>query len=238
MINWKESTISPDGSHHLINDIPMYLDRFDEVLKFHDTGLAPVRLNKKGWHIKPDGSRAYSKEFLRVFGFYDRKAAILDSDGWHHINPDGEELYSERYLWCGNFQEGCCPVRNDRQEYFHMDSNGKPMYPARWKYVGDFRDGIAVVQAKNGLSTHIDRHGNLIHDQWFRDLDVFHKGFARACDSDGWTHINKKGFPVYISRFASIEPFYNGQARVEEKKHALIIINELGETLIELRMGQ
>lgn len=238
MINWKASTISPDGSHHQIQDKPMYPQRFDDVQKFHDPGLAPIRLKGKACHIKPDGSRAYESEFLSVFGFYDLKAAVQNYDGWYHITPEGKPLYAERYRWCGNFQEGFCPVRNYDHEYFHINLLGKSLYPARWKYAGDFRDGIAVVQSENGLSTHIDRHGNLIHDKWFLDLDVFHKGHARACDFEGWTHINKNGMPIYERRFISVEPFYNGQARVEKHGHALVIINELGETLVELREGQ
>ncbi|MCP4701147.1 MAG: methyltransferase [Gammaproteobacteria bacterium] len=111
----------------------------------------------------------------------------------------------------------------------------KSNYSERWRYAGDFRDGIAVVQADNGYSTHISADGKYIHDSWLLDLDVFHKGFARAKDEAGWMHINRGGKPVYTRRFAAVEPFYNGQARVEGFNGGLEIIDETGATLVELR---
>jgi hypothetical protein len=81
----------------------------------------------------------------------------------------------------------------------------------------------------------MDASGRLVHDCWFLDLDVFHKRFARARDEDGWFHIDVRGTPAYRRRFASVEPFYNGQARVERFDGGLEVISEAGETLVELR---
>jgi len=92
-----------------------------------------------------------------------------------------------------------------------------------------------VVQGDDGRSTHIGIDGEPIHGHWFVDLDVFHKGFARARDAVGWTHVNKRGRPVYERRFAVVEPFYNGQARVERHDGALEVIDESGAQLVELR---
>jgi hypothetical protein len=92
-----------------------------------------------------------------------------------------------------------------------------------------------VVQHENGLHTHVNKEGDQLHQQWFLDLDVFHKGYARARDSSGWYHINLRGQPAYQQRFLNIEPFYNGQARVEGFNGALFIINEIGETVLRLR---
>jgi hypothetical protein len=94
------------------------------------------------------------------------------------------------------------------------------------------------VQANHGRSTHIDRHGVRLHDRWFKDLDVFHKGFARARDDGGWTHIDVNGRALYARRFAAVEPFYNGQARVERFDGALEVVDESGVTIIELRPQQ
>jgi hypothetical protein len=110
-----------------------------------------------------------------------------------------------------------------------------PAYSERWRYAGDFRDGIAVIQAEDGRSTHIDENGGFLHQRWFLDLDVFHKGFARARDEGGWMHIDRAGRPMYARRFAAVEPFYNGQARVECFNGALAVIDENGTTLVQLR---
>lgn len=215
--------------------IPLYAERFDEVLKFHDPGLAAVRRGRDAWHIRVDGTAAYGRRFFRTFGFYEGRAAAVASDGWRHILPDGGDVYARRFAWCGNFQEGRCAAREFGGAYLHITPEGVPAYDARWRYVGDFRDAVAVAQSDDGLSTHIDSCGKPIHGIRFRDLDVFHKSHARARDDAGWTHIDGAGRPLYKRRFAAVEPFYNGQARVERFDGGLETIDETGAAVIELR---
>ncbi|RMG10990.1 MAG: methyltransferase [Deltaproteobacteria bacterium] len=232
---WQDIAVAPSGTHHIRGGVPLYADRFDQVLKFHAPGLAAVRRGKEAWHIRVDGSPAYGRRFVKTFGFYEGLAAVVSPDGWHHIRTDGTDLYRERYEWCGNFQGGRCAVRQPGGAYFHITSDGEPAYEARWKYAGDYRDGVAVVQGKDGRSTHIDLCGALIHGVWFLDLDVFHKGFARARDDNGWTHVDTSGRPAYQRRFAGVEPFYNGQARVERFDGGLEVIDTSGTRVVELR---
>lgn len=234
-MNWRSAVVSPSGTHHVRDGVPLYEERFDEVLKFHDPGLAAVRRNGRAWHIRSDGDPVYNRRFDRTFGFYEGLAAAAAPDGWRHIRPDGTDLYEARYAWCGNFQDGRCAVREPGGAYLHLRPEGIPAYGARWRYAGDFRDGIAVVQAEDGRSTHVDQLGAEIHGAWFLDLDVFHKGFARACDEDGWMHVDTSGRPLYRRRFAAVEPFYNGQARVQHCDGGLEIIDETGASVVELR---
>ncbi len=102
-------------------------------------------------------------------------------------------------------------------------------------YAGDYRDGIAVVQREDGLHTHITSNGKLVHGRWLLDLDVFHKGIARARDFEGWHHISTSGQSLYQQRFAAVEPFYNGQARVEDGDGSLLVIDERGDIRVRLR---
>ena len=234
-MNPESWTIAPDGSYHLVDGVPAYEERFDAVQKFRALGLAPVLRGSAAWHIGPDGNPAYERCFRRTFGFYENLAAVIGEDSWHHIHPSGEDAYPQRYAWCGNFQEGRCSVRDSGGSYFHITGDGIPVYQERWRYAGDYRDGIAVVQAGDGRSTHIDADGRQVHGQWFIDLDVFHKGFARARDEAGWTHVNCVGVPAYSRRFAAVEPFYNGQARVERFDGGFEVIDETGESVVELR---
>jgi len=234
-MKWQDSCVSSEGTHHVLGNKPLYLKRFDEVLKFHTPGLAPVCLHGKAWHILFDGSDAYCHRFLRTFGFYEGLAAVVGKDGWHHVQIDGSDTYPERYAWCGNFQNGRSVVREVTGAYYHINVEGEPAYAKRWRYAGDFRDSVGVVQSDDGLSSHIGLDGALVHDQWFVDLDIFHKGFARARDEQGWCHVNKEGQSVYSHRFASVESFYNGQARVERIDGGLEIIDEAGQSIVELR---
>jgi len=238
-MKWKLLAVADCGTHH-VNEagLPAYEERFDEVLKFHPPGLAPVLRGGQAWHIQSDGTAAYTHRFSRTFGFYDGLAAVVTPNGWCHISPDGNFAYGQRYDWCGNFQQGRCTVRDQTGAYFHITPQGGPVYPARWRYAGDYRDGIAVVQAADGQSTHVGLDGSILHDKWFVDLDVFHKGFARARDEFGWTHVDIHGEPLYQRRFAAVEPFYNGQARVERFDGGLEVIDEHGAILVELRTGR
>ena len=239
-MSWRRLTVAADRTCHLLDGAPAYAERFDEVLAFHAPGRASVRRGFQAWHIGPDGRPAYVQRFARTFGFYEQLATVTDASGWYHVLPDGSAAYPHRYGWCGNFQVGRCAVRQpDRScSYLHVDRDGHAAYPERWRYAGDYREGSAVVQGDNGRSTHIDRDGRRLHNRWFVDLDVFHKGFARARDEAGWTHVDRAGAPAYERRFAAVEPFYNGQARVERFDGALEVVDETGVTLLELRPTQ
>ena len=233
--NWREYRIAPDGSHHVCAGEPAYAARFIEVLKFHAPGLAPVLDNSGAFHITPDGSPTYESRHVRTFGFYEGRAAVHSEDGWFHILPDGSPLYPERYEWCGNFQEGRCPVRQFDGRYFHITESGVTAYAERYHYAGDFKDGFAVAQRGDGRHGHIGPSGALLHGRWFLDLDVYHKNYARARDEEGWHHADRRGEPLYAARFRNVEPFYNGQARVERFDGSLSVIGESGDTLVELR---
>ena len=232
---WTEYRISRDATHHVYRNHPAYTPRFIEVLKFHAPGLAPALDSSGAYHITPNGRAAYGARYRRTFGFYEGRAAVHSDGGWFHILPDGTSLYPERYAWCGNFQEGRCPVRLPDGGYCHVTSEGSPAYVESYRYAGDFRDGFAVVQREDGKHSHIDPWGNLLHGRWFLDLDVFHKSHARARDERGWHHVDVQGKPLYSSRFANVEPFYNGQARVEGLDGSLAVIGEVGEPLVDLR---
>ncbi len=231
---WRQYGISEDASHHVYQGRPAYEASFHEVQKFHEPGLAPVTDASGAYHITPNGLAAYVSRFFRTFGFYEGRAAVHSEDGWLHILPDGMPLYRERYAWCGNFQENRCTVRLASGDYFHITGDGSPAYVERYRYAGDYKDCNAVVQREDGRHTHIDVSGNPLHGRWFQDLDVFHKRYARSCDSNGWHHVDMTGEPLYEERFKNVEPFYNGQARVEALDGSLSVIDESGQVLLEL----
>ena len=228
-MNWREALVAPDGTHHVVGGRPMYGQRFLSVQKFHPPGLAPVRDTSGAHHILPTGLPAYEPRFLATWGFYEGLAAARADDGWTHVRPDGSTLSSLRFAWCGNFQGGRCAVREASGEYLHLGTTGAPAYRERYRYVGDFREGRAVVLCgRRNLCTHVDGDGRLVHGRWFIDLDVFHKGFARARDSDGWFHVDARGVAAYPERYAAVEPFYNGTALAQTRHGARILIGPDG----------
>ena len=235
-----KTSVSPCGSYHVTEqNEKIYDSSFDQVLPFHAVSqnkqLAPVKFNSKAWHILVSGEEAYSERYDTTFGFYCERSAVISDGQWFHISSTGKPAYEEKYSFTGNFQQDVCVVCDNNNNYFHIDKQGIPLYKEKWNYCGDFREGSSVVQSNQGLSTHISKNGDLLHNQWFLDLDVFHKGCARARDNTGWYHINKKGRELYATRYANIEPYYNGCSRVEDFTGALLIIDERGNTLRIIR---
>lgn len=228
-MNLKDITISRCGTFHVFNGAPLYSHRFRSVMKFHNPGLAPVSDATGAFHIDLQGNPIYPERYRSTFGFYDALAAVEDQMGrcWH-IQPDGRRAYQGFYAWCGNFQEEKCVVRDAQGLFFHIHPDGTPVYPTRYAYVGDYRDGFAVVKRPDGKSTHIDLQGALLHDFWYEELDLFHKGYARCRDAHGWFHISEKGLPAYAQRYQDVEPFYNGLAYATTLDNHKVLIDSTG----------
>jgi hypothetical protein len=91
-----------------------------------------------------------------------------------------------------------------------------------------------VVREETGLHHHIDLDGRDLGLGEFIDLDVFHKGFARARDRQGWFHLRRDGSAAYAQRYAAIEPFYNGQSRCADRQGRALVIDEVGRELVLL----
>ena len=226
---WQGSRSSLDRTHHVKDGRPIYAARFEEVLAFHEPGLAPVRRGTEWFHIREDGKPAYKFRFDRAFGFYEGLAAVVKDGTSHHILPTGEPAYANRLAWCGNFQEGRCPVRDPEGRYFHVLSDGTPAYVDRYAYVGDFREGAAVVFGADRMAWHIDEKGRALNGIKFLELGPFHKGIAPAKDAGGWFHVDREGKPLYEGRFSVVEQFYNGVAWAESSDGARVLIDEGGK---------
>lgn len=230
---------SSDERYHVNNNgMPAYRARFTRVGKFHEPGLAPVQ-DLTGWfHIRPDGNAAYPYRYEMLWGFYCGLAAAKDKNGWMHVDSSGAPVYAERFEWVGNYQEGLCAVQTTAG-FFHIDLSGRKAYEIAHAYVGDFRDGVAVATSDvDGLCRHIRKDGTLLHSHAFEDLDVFHKGYARAKDARGWHHVDAKGQACYLERYAAVEPFYNGLARVDASNGLRLRIDPKGIAVDRFEGGQ
>jgi hypothetical protein len=227
---WPRAQVSDDGTHHVVNGSPLYAGRFDLVREFHEPGLAPARDRTGAFHINAEGEPAYAQRFVEAWGFYDGLAAVHEKEtGWLHVRTDGSPLSTERYGWCGNFQERRCAVRGMDGLYCHVDINGRRLSALGYLYAGDYREGAAAVRyVDDGLCGHVDAAGYPLHARRFIDLDVFHKGYARARDALGWFHIARDGRHAYSERFASVEPFYNGTAYAETLSGDRVLITTDG----------
>jgi len=228
--DWERSRPHRDNTHHCtIDGFAIYQARYEAVLPFHPPGLAPVSDGEKWFFIIPDGASAFPQVFSRAFGFYCGLAAVEVDGSWFHIKSDGTRAYETNWSWCGNFQQNRCTVRDEEGVYHHIREDGNPLKSSPNAYAGDFREGAAVVRGFDGYCRHIDLEGRTLHNHKFLDLDVYHKGFAIARDSQGWHHIDMNGEDISEGRrYSRIEPFYNGQALVKKLNGELFVIDESG----------
>lgn len=233
-MNWKEIKVSNDNNFFLYKEQIVYNKIYDEVLKFHAPGLAPVKDITGAFHIDINGKELYAKRYNRTFGYYCNRAAVIQNKSWFHLTENGYRAYNESYAWAGNYQENLCTVRNNNNKYFHIQLNGVKAYINEYSYSGDFKDGYACVKLPNGLYKHIDVKGNFLNNQEYLDLGVFHKNYATAKDENGWFHIKKDGCQLYNMRYALIEPFYNGFAVVDTFEKTKQIISENAEIIVKL----
>jgi len=231
-MNWKDIIVSKKNNSFKYKDAQLFDKVFDEVLKYHSPGIAPVKDGSGWYHIDVKGNEVYKERYNRVFGYYFNRASVIKGKNWFHINELGKRLYDANYVWTGNYQEKVCSVRDFTNQYFHIDLEGKPIYESKYRFVGDFKDGFACVRLVSGFYKHINLKGSFLNDKEFLDLGVFHKNYAIAKDENGWYHIDKIGNELYENRYAMIEPFYNGFAVVDTVDGVKQIINEEG--VIEL----
>lgn len=229
-MDWQKLKLSPNGTTFLSENKPV-LGPFVKALPFHAPGLAPVADSNGWYHIAADGTPLYSDRYLKAFGYYFLRAAVLTPNGWFHLTEKGAPAYPQYYLWIGNYQQAVCAVCDFEARYFHVSPNGTPLYPEKYQYAGDFYENVACVCLTDGRWTHINFEGKFIHDSFFMELGVFHKGYAAARDKTGWFHIDKKGLPLYKERYAALEPFYNGRAFVKTFEDVLGYIDETGALL-------
>jgi hypothetical protein len=218
-----------DGTHHVLGERPLYSQRYRWVLNFHPPGLAAAGDDSGAFHIDTSGRPAYDARFARTFGFYDMRAAVRAETGLGHVDRYGKLVYPPNFSWVGNFQEARCAVRTRGGDYYHISVSGAPTYSERYGFAGDYRERAAVVRRSDGFFIHIDLAGRPLNGLGYLDLDVFHKGYARARDRHGWFHTDRLGRPAYESHFAAVEPFYNGEGRVVTYDGLVMTIDETGK---------
>jgi len=233
-MKWDEIKVSDDNTYFIYDGKSVFGKSFVEVLKFHSEGLASVKDESGYYHIDLSGKPLYKERYTRAFGFYCKRAAVVDNEDWFHITENGSRAYTNYYSWVGNYQEKLCTVRDKENNYFHIDLNGQKTYKSNYMYCGDYKDGYACVKLANGFYKHIDEVGSFLNNKEFHDLGVFHKNIAIAKDEVGWYHIDKNGNSLYKNRHLAVEPFYNGFALVTLFDNQKIVIDEKGNKIFEV----
>jgi hypothetical protein len=231
-----------------LSGLPKYDQRFQLVLSFHEPGLAAVSsasTSAEGdectsYHIKSDGTPAFTVRFVRTFGFYSGLAGVVDANGnAYHIRPDGRAAFDRKWQWCGNFGQGFCVVRAshdgpDGGLFYYISTTGQ-ITGGPYLYAGDVGSDRSSVMCGLDGQWHFESHSgacpfSLVKGQGYQSLQPLHKRIAVARDGEGMFHVDVAGveLPAHSgssesttdvasgprpNRYAELEPFYNGVAR-------------------------
>lgn len=139
---------------------------------------------------------------------------LAGSGHYTHIDASGMPRTGGPYAYAGDFREGFAVVQLLEDGLCrHVDREGRLLQCEAFggpSYIS-IGSGKAGAQTSNRAAQQL----SLSRLPGFLDLDVFHKGFARARDKGGWFFLRRDGSDACRGqRFAEIEPFYNGQALV------------------------
>ena len=92
---------------------------YDRIFPPFNRGLAPARKDGVWFHVRPDGTRAYTESYDWVLPFNEGLAPVKKDGVWFHIRPDGSRAYAESYSHVGEFRGGVA---------FVVDYDDKPFY--------------------------------------------------------------------------------------------------------------
>lgn len=251
------SIVARDGTHHINSQgMALYTHRFHKVMAFHEVDhdeLAAVVDSTGAYHINTLGAQQYSQRFDHSHGFYCGLAAVSVKNQWFHVRTSGESAYLSRWSWCGNFHRvsgelgsARCPVR-ESADFYHINECGN-IVGGPYSYAGDFNShGTAVIWDRSGSTQLVDYNGKPVttvkgHSKVL-EIRNQHKGVAAARDDNGWYFLdlyNQREFKSNVAkRFAEVEDFYNGVARVRLLNGDVCLISEYdGDLILPLPSSQ
>ena len=69
-LDTKQTFVSRENTHHIdVHGLPIYHERYLEVLSFHSPENLAAAKDSRGWfHIQPTGLPRYERLFSRAFG--------------------------------------------------------------------------------------------------------------------------------------------------------------------------
>ena len=215
--------------------------RFDDARDFQENGLAIV--SEKGKYGVIDATARYVVQpiYDSINPFHDRRAIVIDRDGFKMIDEKGNVLTKHAYSFIADLEDrrAVFYVMNDNNSsYGYLDEKGSEVIPAQFEEAGDFDDGKAVVKIK-------DKEYALINPNGQR-LATYNKAFvgplgdgllAFQQDTAGkYGYMDERGNVVIGPTYTMAFPFDDGRAIVntaEDYKSSYGVINKKGEFVIQ-----
>ncbi len=194
-----------------------------------------------------------------------KKWGFIDKTGHMVIEPRFDDVLRDQYGGCmpyshkvfKNFSEGLCAVRVENK-WGYIDKTGNMVVPAQYDNAGTFSEGLACVRLGTKYG-YIDKTGKIIipvqldfpahaanarndnpdwdFSQGLLDKYEYCEGLAVA-EKDGlFGYIDKQGKFVIEPNYSTAYPFYEGTARVEQRREPgtmpkLVYIDKSGQPVV------
>jgi hypothetical protein len=149
----------------LLDDEPLYAERFDEVPSKPSTppgARAGPRDGAEAWHIdERTAARLRRSAYRRTFGFYEGSRPSRRDEGWHHIGPNGAPPTRAASPGAGTSRAGAarCAIATalsaHRRRRLRRATRSAGATPAT------IAKAMRSCSARTVCSTHIDRDGGL-----------------------------------------------------------------------------
>ncbi|WP_152393086.1 WG repeat-containing protein [Paenibacillus guangzhouensis] len=214
--------------------------RFDDARDFQKNGLAIVSEKGKYGVIDASGRYVVQPIYDSINPFKDRRAIVIDHEGFKMIDEQGNVLTPKAYSFIADLEDRRAVFyvsHDNKSKYGYLDEKGNEAIPAQFDEAGDFDDGKAVVKVKDKEYALIDPNGRRLATYSFAFVGPRGDGLlAFQQDTAGkYGYIDQRGNIVIPPTFTMALPFHDGRAIVntaEDYKSSYGVINQKGEFVI------
>ncbi|AZN41085.1 WG repeat-containing protein [Paenibacillus albus] len=220
--------------------------RFDDANDFQKNGLAVVTEKGRTGLINASGQYVVQPIYDSIYPFSEKRAAVIDKEGFHMINESGQVLTKRAYPYIADMRGGrsLFYITKDHADgssqslYGYLDANGNEVIPAQYEDATDFTSGRAVVKIKENVYALINSSGKRLATYPFAYVGPYGDGmlsFQREL-SGKYGYIDEGGKIIIQPTYYAAMPFERGRAVVNTSAdfHSEYgVINKKGSFIVE-----
>ncbi|MFC9774538.1 WG repeat-containing protein [Paenibacillus chitinolyticus] len=221
---------------------PVYEDAAD----FQQNGLAVVGRGGKFGLIDRWAHFVVPPVYNSINPFSERRAVVIDSEGFKLIDEKGKVLTGRAYPFIANMENGRAVFYvteggsgdTGTSRYGYLDAQGREVIPAQYEEANDFSDDRAVVKIRDGDYALIAPDGRKLASYPYAYVGPHGDDLLAFQQTSGgkYGYINERGKVVIAPSFTVGLPFHDGRAVVstsEDYKWTYGVIDKAGRYVIK-----
>lgn len=211
---------------------PIIEKNFDGCGDFDGQGLAPVKLDDRGWGwMNTKGELVIKPQFEVVKDFSGGVAPIKRSNKWGFVDKSGKIVIEPQFEDVGGCSEGLVAFKNADGKWGFMDKSGKPVIKPKFSLVSDFDHGLCWANGDKLML--IDKHEHVLAKFNGSHYGHFSEGLCPVeCDERLYGYVNMKGQIVIKPIYRDAESFTEGLAAVTNDKNKTGFVDKTGNMVI------